>query len=151
MRADAAFDELNVGDAFETAGRVIGEEDVAAFARLTGDHHPLHTDAEWAAQSALGERVAHGMLVLSYAVGLAEFAPQRVLALRGLRDVVFKRPVKLGDTITLTGEIRELKAVSDAAGLVTYGWSITEQRHRLCVRAVVEVLWMREPAQVPLG
>jgi len=151
VRADAAFDELHVGDAFETAARVVTEEDVASFARLTGDRHPLHTDAEWAAQSALGERVAHGMLVLSYAVGLAEFAPQRVLALRGLRDVVFKRPVKLGDAIALTGEIRGLKTVSEVAGLVTYGWSIIEQQRRLCVRAQVEVLWMREPGGATRG
>ena len=54
------------------------------FSALTGDQHPQHTDAEWAGAGRFGERVAHGMLVLSYAVGLVDFDPERVVALRGL-------------------------------------------------------------------
>lgn len=80
-------------------GRTVTEHDVAAFAGLTGDFHPQHVDAEWAAQSPFGERIAHGLLVLSLAAGMVDFDPEEVLALRRVRDVVFKRPVRLGDTI----------------------------------------------------
>ena len=80
-------------------GRTITEADVVAFANLTGDQHPQHTDARWAGQGPFGERIAHGMLVLSYAVGLVDFDPERIVALRGSSDVVFKRPVTIGDTI----------------------------------------------------
>ena len=45
-------------------------------------------DADWAAHSAFGERIAHGMLVLSYAVGLVGFDPERVMALRRISDAV---------------------------------------------------------------
>jgi len=47
-----------------TRGRTITEAGVGAFSALTGDHHPQHTDAQWAAETPFGGRVAHGMLVL---------------------------------------------------------------------------------------
>src|SRR4051812_30812784 len=93
------FDELTLGQSYATRGRTITEGDVASFAALTGDGHPQHTDAEWARRSPFGARVAHGMLVVSYALGLLAFDPERVLALRRVRQAVFKRPVFLGDTI----------------------------------------------------
>src|SRR5690349_10236152 len=77
------FDALPADARFASRGRTITEADLVAFAGLTGDFHPLHTDAEWAAASAFGERIAHGMLLLSYCVGLAPFDPEYVLALRG--------------------------------------------------------------------
>ena len=69
------FDALTVGERYVTRGRTIGEADITAFATLTGDTHPQHTDAEWAAGSRFGERIAHGLLVLSYASGLMPFDP----------------------------------------------------------------------------
>ena len=88
-------------------GRTVTEADVAMFAGLTGDFHPQHTDAEWAASSPFGERIAHGLLVLSLAAGLVDFDPEEVIALRRVRDVVFKRPVRLGDTIRVSAEMGE--------------------------------------------
>ncbi len=99
------FDALAVGERFSTGGRTIGEADITGFATLTGDTHPQHTDAEWAAGSRFGERIAHGLLVLSYAAGLVPFDPERVLALRRVGDAVFKHPVKIGNTIHVEGEI----------------------------------------------
>ena len=105
---DMDFDALEVGHAFKTRGRTVTESDVASFASLTGDMHPQHTDAVWASESVFGERIAHGMLVLSYALGQMAFDPEHVMALRGVRDVVFKRPVRLGDTIHVRGKVAEL-------------------------------------------
>ena len=59
------FDDLEVGDSMESSGRTVTEYDVVSFAALTGDWHPQHADAAWAAESAFGRRIAHGMLVLS--------------------------------------------------------------------------------------
>ena len=89
-------------------GRTVTEADVVAFAALTGDCHPQHTDAEWAASSPFGERIATGMLVLSCAGGLVPFDPERVVALRRVGDVVFKRPVRFGDTLRVSGKMLEL-------------------------------------------
>ncbi len=145
----AAFDDLEAGQAFVSRGRTITEADVVGFAALTGDWHPQHSDAVWAARSAFGERIAHGMLVISFAVGLVPLDPRRVVALRRLGDVVFKRPVRLGDTLRVSGKVAELAPVSDEAGLVTFAWSIHNQDDQLVCRARVEVVWSRDAADGP--
>lgn len=142
----APYDDLRPGQAFASRGRTVTEADVVGFAALTGDWHPQHSDAVWAADSPFGERIAHGMLVISLAVGLVPLDPDRVMALRRLGDVVFKRPVRLGDTLHVTGKVAELSPVNDEAGLVSFGWSIHNQHGQLVCRARVEVLWRRSAA-----
>ena len=107
-----------MGERFATRGRTISEADITGFAALTGDTHPQHTDAEWAAGSRFGERIAHGLLVLSYAAGLMPFDPERVVALRRVGDAVFKQPVKIGDTLHVEGEIASKAELDAAHGLV---------------------------------
>lgn len=143
----SGFDDLVPGDGFTTYGRTITESDLIAFSGLTGDHHPLHTDAEWAAGSLFGSRIAHGMLLLSYSVGLAPIDPERVAALRGFDRVRFKRPVRIGDTIRLEGKLEEVKALDDETGLVRLLWKVVNQENRLVVRANAEIVWRRSPAE----
>jgi len=137
------FDDLELGARFVTPGRTLTESDVVAFAGLTGDFHPQHMDAEWARTSGFGERIAHGMLVLSAAVGLVPLDPDRVLALRRISDAVLKRPVRLGDTIHVEGSLESLREVSEVAGLARWRWRIVNQASETVVRADVEVLWRR--------
>jgi 3-hydroxybutyryl-CoA dehydratase len=144
MNLSAPFEQLAVGDAFVSRGRTVTEADVVGFAALTGDWHPQHADAEWAASSAFGERIAHGMLVVSFAVGLVPFDPDRVVALRRVADVTFKRPVRLGDTIHVAGNVAELRELDDATGLVAFAWKVLNQEGRTACRARVEVLWRRD-------
>ena len=143
------FDDLVEGTRFQTRGRTVTEADVVAFAAQTADWHPQHSDAEWAAQSEFGERIAHGMLVLSYAVGLTSLDPERVLALRRVADAVFKRPVRLGDTIAVRGSVDACSQVSHEPGLVTLAMRVTNQRDELVVRARVEVVWRRDVESAP--
>jgi acyl dehydratase len=119
----------------------VTEADVVGFAALTGDWHPQHTDAVWAKESAFGERIAHGLFVISLAGGLVPFDPERVVALRRVGDVVFKRPVKLGDTLRVSGKVLEVSAVGEEAGLVAFAWNVLNQDERVVTRARVEVLW----------
>ena len=133
------FDGLEVGERYVTRGRTIGEADITAFATLTGDTHPQHTDAEWAAGSRFGERIAHGLLVISYASGLMPFDPDRIVALRRVDDAVFKQPVKIGDTLHVEGEITGKKELDSAHGLVQTRWRIVNQRGRLVTLATVEL------------
>ena len=65
------FEEFTVGEAFTTAARTVTEGAVDAFAGLSGDFNPLHTDEESARQSQMKGRIAHGMLVLAVASGQA--------------------------------------------------------------------------------
>jgi acyl dehydratase len=137
------FDALTVGDSFVTRGRTVTEADVVSFATLTGDMHPQHTDAEWAGASMFGERIAHGMLVVSYAVGLLPLDPERVVALRRVREAVFKRPVLLGDTIHASGRIDRLDEIDPASGIVGVRIDVVNQRAKIVARAGIDVVWRR--------
>jgi 3-hydroxybutyryl-CoA dehydratase len=138
---ERGFDQLETGERFETTGRTITEADLVSFAALTGDRHPLHTDASWAAASPFGKRVAHGMLVLSYALGLVPFDPAHVVALRGVDEVVFKRPTYIGDTIRVEGRVESLEPLEGGMGLVTCRWKVLNERDETVVRAKLRVLW----------
>lgn len=137
------FDRLAVGARFRTRGRTITEADLVSFAALSGDFHPLHTDAAWAAESEFGGRIAHGMLLLSYSVGLVPLDPDHVLALRGFERVAFKRPVRIGDTIQVEGELESKQELDAAAGLAVFAWKIVNQRGEVVALARVRVVWRR--------
>ena len=141
------FEDLEPGTRFETRGRTVTEADVVGFATLSGDFHPQHVDAEWAAESAFGERIAHGMLVLAYAAGLVPFDPARVIALRKVRDAVFKRPVRLGDTIRVHGRLADVRPIDDRAGLVAVALDVRGAGGKTVMRATVEVLWATDAVE----
>jgi len=137
------FDGLEPGARFRTRGRTITESDLVSFSTLTGDFHPLHTDVEWAGESEFNGRIAHGMLLLSYCVGLVPLDPEQVMALRGFEKVAFKRPVRIGDTIRVEGEIESKKELDEATGLVVSGWKILNQRDEVCALVKVRIVWRR--------
>jgi 3-hydroxybutyryl-CoA dehydratase len=100
------FEDLAVGDRV-TFTKTISETDIYLFAGITGDFYPLHMDAEYAKHSRFGERVAHGMLVgslISTVNGLLLGVGGGISLGQTLR---FRRPVKIGDTITAEAEIVE--------------------------------------------
>jgi 3-hydroxybutyryl-CoA dehydratase len=138
------FDRLETGAALRTPARTITEADLVSFAALTGDWHPQHADAEWAAASPFGERIAHGMLVLSFAIGLLPIEPDRVMALRGIHKVVFKRPVAIGTTIHAEAEIAGLRPLDPDHGLVELALRVRDADGKLVTRATIEALWKRE-------
>jgi acyl dehydratase len=131
------FAALAPGLTFATEPRVLTDEDIRAFAALTGDHHPQHVDPGWAASSPFGGTIAHGLLVLGAAAGVVPFDPERVVALRRVADVVFKRPVRPGDAIRVEGVVEALRP----PGIVTCRWRVLGPGDRLVVGARVEVVW----------
>ena len=139
------FDDLEIGDSMESSGRTVTEYDVVSFAALTGDWHPQHADAAWAAESPFGRRIAHGMLVLSYALGLLPIDPRVVLALRSIDGAVLKRPVGLGDTIRVRARLAEKRELGAETGLVTLVVRIVNQADELVARMEIVVLWRRQP------
>jgi len=66
------FEDWSVGDSITTPARTITEGDVVQFAQLTGDWNPIHTDVEFAKTTPYGQRLAHGLLGLSFAIGLLD-------------------------------------------------------------------------------
>jgi acyl dehydratase len=137
------FDELREGDRFVTPSRTIEERDVTTFADVSGDHHPLHVDPVWAAQSVFGERIAHGLLVFSCAAGLVPFDPERVVALRRVSELVFKQPVRFGESISVEGKVRRVRPLEQDFGIVEVVLRVLRGDGRLALRAVLEVIWRR--------
>lgn len=135
---------LHEGDRFVTPRRTISEADVAQFAELTGDHHPQHMDEDWAASSLFGERIVHGLLVFSCAAGLVPFDPERVVALRSVREIVFKRPVRLGESIVVEGKVQAIAPLDDGIDLVGIGLRVLRDDSRLVVRAAIDVVWKHD-------
>ena len=135
------FHELAVGDRFTTPERVVEERDILDFADLTGDAHPQHVDPDWAAGSRFGEQIAHGLLVLSFAVGLLPLDADRIVALRRVRDAVFKQPVKIGDAVHVEGDVVGTQELDPEHGLVEARLRIVNQQGRLAVLASVELVW----------
>ena len=64
------LEDFAVGQETKTPARIVTESDVAAFAGLSGDYNPVHTDAEFSVKTPFGERIAHGALGLAIVTGL---------------------------------------------------------------------------------
>ncbi|OQP05494.1 dehydratase [Geobacillus sp. 46C-IIa] len=144
MRFDRPFEGYAVGDRYRSRGRTITEADIVQFAGVSGDFYPLHTDREYAGQTRFGERIAHGMLTMSVATGLWVMEPGCVLAFYGIDALRFVRPVKIGDTIYVESEVRQLTERGETAGLVTVHQQVVNQRGETVIDAVVHVLVARE-------
>ena len=97
----AYYTDFQVGQEMKTAGRTITEADVVTFAGFSGDYNPLHTDAVYASSGPYGRRIAHGLLGLAIASGLAArlgILEESALALREV-TCKFRGPVFIGDTV----------------------------------------------------
>ena len=125
------FEEFEIGDEVESPARTITETDVVLFAGLSGDYNQIHTDAEFAKETLYGERVAHGLLGLSVATGLASrmgFVEGTAQAFTGL-EWKFRGPIKIGDTIRLRAEVRRKKEMARlGGGFVVFDITILNQR-----------------------
>src|SRR5262244_1693898 len=103
------FDEIELGEQYESPGRTVTEADIVMFAGLSGDYNVLHTDAEFMRTSIFGERIAHGLLGLSIQSGLGARAmarPFATIAFLALRWR-FKGPIKIGDTIKVRVKVTD--------------------------------------------
>ena len=138
------FEEFQLGQAITSQGRTVTEADVVAFAALSGDWNPMHTDAEFAARHPFGQRVAHGLLGLAIASGLAVrlgFLEETVLAFRELGEWKFSLPVYIGDTIHVRATVIETKEMRRlGGGLVTLKVEILNQDDKVVQRGTWGVL-----------
>ena len=117
----SVFADTEEGDTAVTQGRTITEADVTNFAGVSGDFNHLHTDAERMGESMFGERIAHGMLVVSAATGLlwqARSPEEReaVVAFYGIDDLRFRQPTYVGDTIRVETEVIETRPKNEGPG-----------------------------------
>ena len=108
------FDEFHSGDTFVSAARTVTEADIVTFAGLSGDFNPLHSDETFAAGTPFGTRIAHGMLVVSMATGMANWTGVFEGTTIALMEQVirYKGAVKPGDTLHLELTVADKKETS---------------------------------------
>lgn len=107
MIEERYFEEYELSAERRTLGRTITETDVVLHAGQTGDFYPHHMDAEWCKTQDFGQRVAHGTLIFSVAVGMTAGAVNPVAFSYGYDRLRFIKPVFIGDTISVRVTIAE--------------------------------------------
>jgi acyl dehydratase len=130
MSHGLVFEQFEPGAVYTSQARTVTESDVAQFAGLSGDFNPLHTDAEFARTTAFGERIAHGMLVMAMATGMANWTgifEGTTIALAE-QQIRYKGAVKFGDTIHLKLTVAEKKETSKPdRGVVKFDAEVINQ------------------------
>ena len=114
----AYFEDLQPGQSASIA-KTITEADILLFAAVSTDTNPVHIDAEAAAKTPFGERVAHGMLsagLISAVLGTKLPGAGTIYLGQTLR---FRAPVKIGTTVTATVEVTALDPEKKRATLKT--------------------------------
>jgi len=136
------YEEIEVGEEYESPGRTVTETDLVLFAGLSGDYNVLHTDAEFMKTSIFGERIAHGLLGLAIQAGLFARAskPYASLAFVGMRWK-FKGPIKIGDTVRLRARVsgKQDDGKPDR-GLITVQRSVVNQRGEVVQEGETDLL-----------
>jgi acyl dehydratase len=149
MTADSRrfFDDIEVGEEYESPGRTVTETDIVIFAGLSGDYNVLHTDAEFMKASIFGERIAHGLLGLAIQAGLMSRAtkPYATVAFTGLRWK-FKGPIKIGDTIRVRARVvAKRETDTPDRGLITLDRQVLNQRDEVVQEGETELVVERRP------
>ncbi len=123
---DRFYEDLEVGATGTYGAIAVTEAQILGFAYLTDDHHPLHVDADFAARSPYGERIAQGFLVLSLALGVVPARAGAVVAMSGLDEVRFRRPTYIGDVLRTQLAVLD-KTAKAVGGLVQFSLEILNQ------------------------
>jgi acyl dehydratase len=141
------FDEFNIGDCFRSQGRTVTEADVVAFAGLSGDFNPLHTDEEFGRSTPFGQRIAHGMLVAAMATGMANWTGVFEGTTISLLEQVIRYvgTTRFGDTIHLELEVIKKKESSKPdRGVVWLAARVHNQKEEVVVDGEWTLLMRRK-------
>jgi 3-hydroxybutyryl-CoA dehydratase len=143
------FEEFEVGQQVTSAGRTITENDIVSFAGLSGDYNQIHTDAEFARTTPFGQRVAHGLLILSIASGLAMrtgVLEGTVIAFREINNWKFSSPVFIGDTIRSVLNVIDIKPIPRVGGgSVVIEIAVKNQRDEVTMKGTWTTLVASNP------
>lgn len=128
------FSDLVAGQSWRSQGRTLGELELSMFTMLTGDRHPLHSDAVYAAASPFGHRIFHGTFGIALTVAMCTELPalhEPVVAATGISDWRFLHPLMPGDTVYAMAEIISTRVSSDGKrGLIERRLSLFNQHQQ---------------------
>lgn len=146
------FEEVEVGDSLETAGRTVTEADIVNFSNVSWDHFYAHTDSTSLNGTIFDKTVAHGYFILSAAAGLFVSGKKGpVIANYGLENASFFKPVYAGDTITVYLTAKEkinrgVKGRNIPSGVVKWLVEVVNQREELvCVATILTLVAKKSP------
>jgi acyl dehydratase len=143
------FEDFEVGQVFESQGRTITEADVVTFAGWSWDTNPVHTDAVSAGDGRFGERIAHGLLGMSVAMGLASrlgIFESCSIALLGVDEWRFLRPIHVGDTVKVRVEILGARLTSKGdAGVLERRFTLVDHEHHVLQDGHIGLMVSRRP------
>lgn len=146
------FEEVEIGDSLETAGRTVTEADIVNFSNVSWDHFYAHTDATSLNGTIFEEKVAHGYFILSAAAGLFVSGKKGpVIANYGLENASFFKPVYAGDTITVYLTAKEkinrgVKGRNIPSGVVKWLVEVVNQREEVvCVATILTLVAKKSP------
>jgi len=143
------YEEFDVGQQITTRGITVTEAHVVAFAGLSGDFNPLHTDETAAADTPFGTRIAHGQLGMILAAGLVNqtgIHAGTTLALLGYREWKFLKPILFGDTIRVRVTIEEKRETKKAdRGILFRKIEILNQRDESVQEGFADLMVRRKP------
>jgi acyl dehydratase len=138
------FEEFEVGMKFESPGRTLTESDIVNFAGLSGDYTQIHTNAEFSKSTPVGQRVAHGLLGVSIVSGLVVrtgVLEGTVIAFREIVDWKFVNPLFIGDTVHVSLEVMETKALPRmGGGAVNIELRLLNQNDQVVMKGIWKVL-----------
>ncbi len=107
MGAGKSIQELQIGDSADLT-KVITEDLVNDFARVSGDFNPVHLDQAYAEKTPFKGKIAHGAL----SIALLSNVLGNILPGHGTiylsHEIKFLAPVRIGDTLTVRVEVVEL-------------------------------------------
>lgn len=144
------YEEYEIGSSRHSHGRTVTEADIVTHAGQTGDFYPHHMDAEFAKTLPGGQRMAHGTLILSMAVGMLAGEINEQAMSYGYDRVRFINPVHIGDTITSRSEIVALSEHAkrpQAFGMAEERVEVVNQRGETVLAFVHLYLVNRKPEQ----
>jgi len=141
---DKYFEYFEIGERWKSRGRTITETDLVMFSALTGDYYPLHTDIEYAKNTPFKQRIAHGMLVLSFATGLTKMDPDIIVANYGIDKLRFIKPVFIHDTIHVELEVLDLQDKGNGTGVVKVKQTTVKQTGEECIVGIAKGLVKKE-------
>jgi 3-hydroxybutyryl-CoA dehydratase len=100
------FEDVEIGQEWESLGRTVTQAEIVNFAGLSGDFNPIHIDHEFAAGTPFRRPIAHGLLVFSIASGLGLYSPpMRTMAFLRINEWHFRGPVFIGDTLRMATKV----------------------------------------------
>ena len=138
------FDDFHVGQKFVSKSRTITETDIVNFVGVSWDHNQLHTDAEYAAQTQYGKRIAHGLLGVVAHAGLSyQLTEDSILALLEL-NWKFHLPIHIGDTIHVEQTVRDLRESSTGdRGILTFEKEVKNQENEVVQTGTTTILLVK--------